>query len=314
MMIVLDWREPDDSGRFVLIFGIGLIGQSILNAIEIEKRCNVHYLPFDWSKKAVDDVADILRYLETKSKRSVDVVWSAGKFGFGSSRNSFDTEIENFKLVLTLFKKIAVTDDNLEINFHHLSSAGGLFEGQVLVSVDTPPCPLRAYGDVKLLQEELIATALPSAMTSVYRPSSVYGFGGFSSRRGLIDSLIFNAITNNVTTIYGGPDTLRDYVFVRDIGGFIARRIVAEKKDGGVFFLASGKPTSVIEAIVNVELILDRRLLRRYDLSGLNASNMSYRKEALPAFWQPTDLATGIRSSISMVKAQVESSYLNVQR
>jgi UDP-glucose 4-epimerase len=307
-MIVLTRRRAGspDQGHCILVFGLGLIGKNILAALRHTGLYDGEDFAFRWGSPTEADIRPIREFVADRCQSGrIDLVWSAGNSGFSSPEAEFAREMVSFRSVLGLCRDIILGKPNAKLSFHIVSSAGGLFEGQTNVDRRREPVPLRPYGRVKLMQENELLELAELMQINIYRPSSVFGFAGPTARRGLIDSLFFNAALNKVTNIFGSPDTLRDYVFVKDIGRFIAGRVV-DGKPGGTFLLASGKPSSVSEVIHAVEAALNRKIYRRHDTSGLNAANMSFNRQALPEDWNPTDLVTGVRSTRLLVKAYAE--------
>ena len=313
-MIVLDWADSGTAGgrHAVALFGLGLVGSAILSAIHRNSGARGQSLAFGWLDEAAREVesAAIVACLDAIARNAgdkpltLDIVWAAGRGGFQASTEEFSGEMAAFDAVLALTQTLATRHPEARLGFHLVSSAGGLFEGQRLVGADSVPSPQRAYGAVKLRQEALLAALPASVAVSVYRPSSIYGFkvGG---RAGLISTLVVNAINNRTTRIFGDLNTLRDYVFVQDVGRFIARRLIdGDTRPPGpprTFLLASGKPTSMHEIVREIETRLHRRLLLKFDVAPSNARHMSFRPAALPAHWQPSALAYGVHATMTEI-------------
>jgi UDP-glucose 4-epimerase len=257
-------------------------------------------LPFDWQlaenrTAQADAIHSAVRDLVRADQGEVpliDVIWSAGTAGFASSEAEAGLELRAFADVLDLSRRLH--DLAASSQFHLLSSAGGLFEGQRHVDASSTPAPLRPYGFAKLEQEAAVRR-LPAGMaTLIYRPSSVYGYVGGRARKGLVAVLVLNAIRYGTTSLFGGPDTVRDYVFADDIGGFIADRVLGACRTGDTIFLASGKPTSTSELVAIVQNAMQRQLYVRFDPSRWNALSNSIRPSSLPLDWRPTPLVTGV--------------------
>jgi UDP-glucose 4-epimerase len=193
------------------------------------------------------------------------------------------------------------------MGFHMLSSAGGLFEGQRFVDGASQPQPRRAYGQAKLEQEELLERLRCDMCAHVYRPSSIYGFSGEGGRSGLVNTLIVNAKRHSVSRIFGGLDTVRDYVLAADIGEFVAKRILQPEIDSQTFLLASGKPASVSEIVRIASKVIGTPLYLKLDLQPSNASHITFRPSALPEDWRPTDLETGIRLVMRQLSGAFEA-------
>ena len=169
-----------------------------------------------------------------KSQRT-RVFWCAGRAGFSSDATQCEAEQRSFETVLRWAEKLEVP-----LEFHLASSAGGLHEGQLLVSAGDPLTTARPYAALKRAQEQAL-TASTLRDRFVYRLSSVYGVPVPGRRLGLISTLVLNALRHRPTTITANASTLRDFVSAEDVGRFMAQ----EHKAPGVHYLVSGHPLSV---------------------------------------------------------------------
>jgi nucleoside-diphosphate-sugar epimerase len=287
--------------RIVAVFGVGLVGSAIVSALWRGQPQHLATLPLSWSHatQRAGDLAAIrtaILNLAAGPARQLDVVWAAGRAGFGSAPADLAPETQaladvlNWCGALTLEPSLA----SAQRSFHLVSSAGGLFEGQRLVDAATVPKPQRPYGEAKLAQEQMLAGIADSFRTCVYRPSSVYGVQPEGGRLGLLNTLIENAVTQRTTRIFGGLDTLRDYVLASDIGAFIADRIRAPDASSHIFLLANGKPTSIGHILRLVRKVIGRPLRVKLEFRSSNASDITFRPSGLPQGWRPTDLETGV--------------------
>jgi nucleoside-diphosphate-sugar epimerase len=300
-MIILSDGGPTNikmHKRAIVLFGSGLIGGSIFEALNRGGIAKTAVIPVDWIDKDIrrHQLGEASRSLEDMSLTSrLDIVWAAGRAGFASSATDVAGESDAFSdvchWVLDL-RRSGVCD---RVVFHMVSSAGGLFEGLRFVNNDTEPKPLRPYGELKLVQENTAIQVCAGIPLLVYRPSSVYGFAGRKGRLGLVTTLVMNAKTGMPSRIFGSLDTIRDYVTASDVGEFIARKTGSPVDGSTTFLLASGKPSSLGEIIALIGRILGRKLLLKLDPMPSNDGHMSYRVSSLPKDWHPTDLETGIR-------------------
>jgi len=302
-MIVLDWLDREGKHRprqITLLFGLGLIGSAALAALLARAPARRQPFPFDWQQdrnwqdqtSAIQSAVGRLAGAPGLGVR-IDVIWSAGNAGFGSSVEDLAREQRAFEQVVELSRRLGRLSDSL--GFHFLSSAGGLFEGQTIVDAASAPAPLRPYGRAKLNQEACLTALLPSIDTFIYRATSVYGFAGARARQGLVAALVQNAIRYRTTRITARSDTIRDYVFADDVGSFIADQVAGPRLHAvRTFILASGKPTSMMELVAIVQGTLQRQLFFQYEARPSNARDISVRPSALPRTWQPTPLAMGV--------------------
>lgn len=287
-MLLLHPTRPGPEAPPVALFGVGLVGSAIARALEAGGYRGER-LAFPWG-----DPGTWRPRLEAVSARlagvgGLAVVWSAGRAGFASGAGECAAEEQVFGAVLAMAGGLGA-----RVDFHLVSSFGGLFEGQRVVGRGSAPRPRRPYGELKLRQEERLAAATGLARRVVYRMSSVYGPAPAGQRRGLIPSLVADACARRVSHIGGRPSTLRDYLWAGDAGRFVARQ-VRERRGDAVHLLGSGKPSSIGEIVQRVESALGRRLYLQYSTSPGNPRDISLAPSALPAGFVPRHLETVVR-------------------
>lgn len=309
-MILLDRSDHQSDPKrrqIIALFGVGLIGRSILAAIGRAGPFKVCDLPFTWDVEGgqAQELEVIQRYIFAARNEDaicpvsrIDIVWAAGRSGFGSSEDQIIPEVRALEKVLSLSLQLLDSAANARHSFHLLSSAGGLFEGQKNVDRTSLPRPLRAYGRAKLQQEELLSRMPSRIRKMIYRPSSVYGSSSNGYRLGLISALIQNSIRHKTSNIFGDSHTIRDYVLAADVGQFVANRLLDVNAECRIYTLASGKPTTVLEILHRIERILGRKVFFTFDKVRTNASDIGFSRSVLPKFWCPTDLETGLRQTV----------------
>lgn len=316
-MIVQLWESPIDerkTKRVVLIFGLGLIGSSISTSLRRRVSSQVIEFPFSWvcADKRSDQIRDVLLFLKKhiagfKPYAEIDVVWAAGKAGFGGSRDVFESEQESFNSVLELIHGNDLSDYAL-VRLHLISSAGGLFEGQRKVDGSSVINPLRPYGEAKVRIEDEVKKLNSSIVSHIYRPSSVYGYAGMNGRAGLVVAILNSVLRNTTARIYAQPDTLRDYVYVSDIGRFVAQTIAFRTGPSQIHFLASGKPTSTLEVIKLIERVMQRRISVQFELTADNTEPNTFQAAARPDHWNPTTLEVGVNITALKIRHALQHS------
>lgn len=292
----------------MLVFGLGLLGCNIVDALHSRGCFAVKAMPYSWdnskeralqNKAILNSLVDIAgggKANDGPLNGQIGILWSAGKGGFGMNTEDAASEMNAFCDVIVLVKDIRRIFSNMPVFFHTLSSAGGLFEGQCNVTLDTPPQPIRPYGVLKLEQETYASNLCDfDVNVLIYRLSSVYGYVGNQKRLGLVPTLIRNGRDMKVSRIFGRIDTLRDYILASDIGKFIASSILEPDHGRSLFTLASGKPSTVFEILHSVEGLLHKRLYLQFIATDINSAHNSYSRSVLPKVWKSTDLQTGIR-------------------
>jgi nucleoside-diphosphate-sugar epimerase len=304
-----DGSANSNTRRLVGLFGVGLIGQSIVAAIHRTRPYTVYKFSFTWNseQKQLQELEAVQRHIlapRTDDRISqIDMVWAAGIGGFGASEDQITLEVRAFEKVLSFGLKLAYGTTDVRHSFHLLSSAGGLFEGQKHVNHYSRPRPLRPYSHGKIEQERMLLAVSAPMRTMIYRPSSVYGVSSKGSRLGLVNALIQNSVRHRTTNIVGNSQTIRDYVLASDVGQFVADKLRDLNAQSKIFTLASGKPTSIFEMLYRIEKILGRKLYFAFDKARSNAADTSFSRSVLPEFWCPTDLETGLRQSVRRLAA-----------
>lgn len=288
-----------DRVAVTVIFGLGLIGRMVGASLLRQDGYNTRTATVDWRDATLRaaQFKDIAADIAGIGPSQVDIVWTAGKAGFGAGADDIAAEEAPFNDVVGLSERLWGLLPSAGHRFHLMSSAGGLYEGCRLVGLDTPPAPKRPYGAAKLAQEIRCKNLPAGIATCIYRPSSVYGYAGAGGRAGLINVLVNNAWRHAPSRLFGDSATVRDYVYAADIGDFVAARIGSADQSSGTFLLASGKPSAMHEVVHTVERVIGQRLFVRFEPNPTNAQHITFCASALPKDWKATDLETGIRQT-----------------
>lgn len=298
---------PDDAGMpraMTLLFGTGLVGGAIADALRLAGFHGRERQLYDWSNRGgrMRQSDEIAARVRAARPERIDIIWAGGTSGFQSDAYIMDEETTCLREILSMARGLCAGPDGIPGRVHLISSAGGLFEGQTQCGATSTPSPIRAYGIGKLAQETLLQEVFPDRWI-IYRLSSVYGYVP-RGRAGLITTLVRNALCWRTTRIFGSLVTIRDYVLATDIGRFVAANVVAEDATNMTYLLASGRPAAMSEVLKRVEEALEMALLVQYDPYPHNARNMSFLPSALPPApgWQPTPLANGIRQTAAAMR------------
>lgn len=302
-MQILSTRTKSPAGsHLVLMFGLGMIGSAIRDSLLDFEYHLMAEIGFDWHNATRQAKAfglietSCLAYSPPPDRLSI--VWSAGKGGFHSTQEEISLENVPFMDTLHWVTKIRNTLHSTGFDYHYISSAGGLFEGQRVINSSSIPAPVRPYGRLKLAQEQVLRKSFNEREIAIYRPSSVYGPMVQKSRQGLISNLVHNGRNGRVTVLDAQVMALRDYVFSGDIGNFVAKRIRSGNTpvaSNPVHFLVSSRCSSIFEVVQKIERTLNLNLQFRYDESFGNHRNITFSDSVLPPGWSPTTLDVGIR-------------------
>lgn len=294
------YRSESSIRALVLVFGTGLIGSATARSLE-RRGCKLDSSPVShWQdatsrKRQYRELASTIDTQVSANQDEIHLVWSAGSGSFASDAAELRDERHAFEDTLELFETLAGKGRSY---FHFVSSAGGLFEGQILVDESASPRPLRPYGEMKLQQEAQLgrSAARCGGLARIFRPSTVYGAHDFRHRAGLISHLMWNAINNRPTTLEANVDALRDYVLVDDVGDYLAGQVLAGSHEAGqVRYLVTGKPSSIFEVVNRVQRMLAKKVLFQYSDRHRNDANITFRSRLMPADWHPTGLEEGLR-------------------
>jgi UDP-glucose 4-epimerase len=288
-------------GQLVLLFGLGLIGSAIRNSLRRLEYDLLADIPFDWQdsrqlEAALGRVGSLCAAQGDPVLR-LCLVWSAGRCGFYSTPEDIRCEDQSFQSILGFASSLRERLNTALFEFHFISSAGGLFEGQQVIGDSSMPSPRRPYGQLKLEQEQRLESMFRRDEITIYRPSSVYGPMARKSGHGLVNHLVGNARNGLVTVLDSHVMALRDYVFSGDIGNFIGRglRFGGGAAGGAVHFLVSARCSSIFEVVKKVERVLKLRVRFRFDEQFGNHENITFNASVMPPGWRPVPLDVGIR-------------------
>jgi nucleoside-diphosphate-sugar epimerase len=224
------------------------------------------------------------------------VVWAAGRAGPDASHEETDRELHSTERIVQLAQAARQRTSLEGVDLHLLSSAGALFEGHLLGSAESLPEPRTAYARLKLQQESLARSAQTDLGVRIYRPSSVYGFIRQGRRLGLVSTLIYRGAVGGVTQLTVGPSTLRDYVFVGDVGNYLAAGITSPHPCAEPAHLVAGRALTVLQVVRLVEKVLRRPVYLGMRPDATNATSTTFSPAILPRRgWRPTPIEAGIR-------------------
>jgi nucleoside-diphosphate-sugar epimerase len=324
MIVVHDRSRDADHTGPIVVFGAGLVGSGIVRALRRARpSLETVVQPLSWTDRAarLEQLSKLRRFLGEcvagGGRSRMRLVWSAGRAGFASSETETANELITFGDVLATAVKLTEELPAADVDLRIVSSAGGLFEGQRLVDRQSMIAPRRPYGELKAKQEAALFAAPGRLAKHVYRVSSVYGFIDTRYRMGLIPTLLCDGLRRQVSTIAGSPSTLRDFVWLEDVGRYIALDILSSSRRDGearTVYLCSGRPTALGEVKHHVEEALGRRLYVVFSVDRTNA-DITFAPRLLPADWQPLDLRLSILEALRAAIARGwESARLSPER
>ena len=300
-MLILRSTGSGRAGRLALLFGVGQIGSYVLQGLLSRGFQVLRNQPFSWTSPVLQaehsgQVRDAV-VSAAEGVQAVSVIWSAGTCGFHSTEDDVAEELASFGTVLQLFRELREALPGLEADFHLVSSAGGLFEGQRVIGASSQTTPRRPYGRLKQQQETLARQQVGTGRLLIYRPSSVYGPMEQDAHRGLINNLVKNARNGRFTVLDAQVMSLRDYVYAGDIGQYIARQVCEGGAGSGndVRFLVSGRCSPIFEVVRKIQRLLHTNVYYRLDAGFGNHGHITFNPDVMPADWRPVTLDYGIR-------------------
>ena len=140
--------NTNGSSQTVGLIGEGLIGSAIGASLNRHQPvCSDIHFP-NYHQNDLDRIWTTINdhLLKLKISGAVEWIWSAGKVGLLASEEECAREFNFFEAFLDHHSQHrGKCNDSL----HLISSAGGLYEGQRLVTRQTQPAPKQAYGRLK---------------------------------------------------------------------------------------------------------------------------------------------------------------------
>jgi UDP-glucose 4-epimerase len=299
--VILLHRTLAGRRQRVALFGLGLIGSGVLRALRADGAAVAarHAIPWDAPPErrralegAAATISDALR-----SGDVLQVVWAAGRCGFGAGETEARAEREGFDEAVAILEEVARRTPEVATRLLLFSSAGGLFEGQRHVDRRSVPAPRRPYGRLKIHQERRVVGPDAPWRALVLRLSSVLGPPAPGQRRGLVATLLINGLRQRPSRIEGRMETLRDFVPVEDVAAFALDRMRRPdtQRHGEVLTLASAKPSSLAEVQHAVERCLGRKIYAGYALDPSNDMDITFSPSLRPGGFAPSDLRASVR-------------------
>ncbi|WP_339868357.1 NAD-dependent epimerase/dehydratase family protein [uncultured Algoriphagus sp.] len=271
--------KPENSNKLIVVIGLGLIGNAILSRFK-KLNCVIQdQQKVNWEDSSFFKI-EFLNWISgnlNPTIKNLDIVWSAGKSGFGSTEQECLLENLHFNNFLESLEELK-SKASIDLKILLISSAGALFEGQLGVNYSSKPNPKRPYGFAKLVQEQLLASKFPNSYC-IYRPSSVYGHVQLGKRFGLLSRMVESIYQNTEIKIFGGISTLRDFIWVDDVARPIVENVVLKSYEKNqIIFLVAAKPTSILEISRLITKVTGKRVLYSFQ-SKLDFTSMSFSNQ-----------------------------------
>ncbi|WP_225433809.1 NAD-dependent epimerase/dehydratase family protein [Mycolicibacterium mucogenicum] len=158
--------------------------------------------------------------------------------------------------------------------FIYLSSGGTVYgEGSAAHRESECPDPISSYGAMKVASEYAVAaiTRGTATRTVSLRVANAYGPGQNLSRpQGIIGVAWRNHLGASPTTLYAAKSTVRDFVYVDDVGDLCIS--AAQSEFRGALNCGSGLPVTLNEVlgamsdVAGAELLIEHQRARSFDV------------------------------------------------
>ena len=198
-----------------------IIGSGGLLGRALSRRLKRAFLPqpIPWAdpSEASARLTDSARTYALSTGADWVVIWAAGAAVVGVDKLSAQVELAVFE------SAVRAVRDSLPAGrgvFFLTSSAGGVYAGSKSPPFDeaTLPCPISAYGRLKLDMEQLATEMLGDhCRVIIGRFANLYGTDqNLQKAQGLISQLCRYSLTRTPLNIYVPLETIRDYIYVDD--------------------------------------------------------------------------------------------------
>lgn len=294
------FKLKSDSSVVCLVIGQGLIGSAVSE--ELKHYCDelsgeITGLDVNW--ETADGLKNVLLEVAKRfSPNRLEVVWCAGKAGFGADDERMQREYDYYSEFLESLKNLESVSKK---RFSLISSAGGLYENSGLVTESTRVSPLRPYGKWKLKQERLIEQL--GIESRIYRASSVYGLGSRGARRGLIANMFNSALLREPMTIYAKPNTLRDYIYNVDIAKAVVADIINDVSTS-LRMMVTGRASSINMLLNMIAKVSGQRVLATFIPDESNDQDIVFSQQFITKGAGLTTLEEGL----SLLHRRIKSS------
>ena len=249
----------------------GLIGSAIAHrSARILTGATFHPEPIPWAdpRAAQESLADGARaFSQAAGSQPWAIFWVAGAATVSSTRAQCLAEVDSLTALVRALRADPPSGPGV---FFLASSAGGVYSGSAEPPFDdhTVPCPLNAYGEAKLLQEEAGIRELGDSCDVVIgRFSNIYGPGqNLDKLQGVVARLALATATRQPLNMFVSLDTLRDYLFVDDAAAQAVEhaRIALDGRPSRashrIIVIASGEPVALSHVIRTVQMVTKKRV------------------------------------------------------
>lgn len=193
---------------------------------------------------------------------------------------SYEEYKNEFENVIFPTVKLMQLCGELGIHFVYFSSGGTIYgERKTLIpfTENELAAPVSYYGLSKqIIEDSILFEHRRSGMEYlILRPSNPYGHGQIlNGRQGLIAVSLGRILAGQPISIWGDGTSVRDYIYIDDLGDIFAQLIGQEIKNM-ILNIGSGKGYSVNDIIILLRRIVNKDVRVEYTAEHkMNVSNM----------------------------------------
>lgn len=270
----------------------GLLGSAIRK--ELDRHTIREFIPeqsWNWNKD--DDCRSgiekaVLDFANTLGENSWQIYWAAGTSSMASTQEELDRETKILSTLLTCIEKNSVLMTT-QGSIMFASSAGAIYAGSTddVITEESKPAPLNAYGREKLIQEAMLRTFTdthPHISILIARLSNLYGANqSRTKKQGLLSHMARCILLRTPINIFVPFDTIRDYLHADDAAVRILETL--ERHESVMKIIASESPVTVAQIIGTFKHItrISPRVMRSTStLSQSYVHKMKFRSTVLP--------------------------------
>jgi UDP-glucose 4-epimerase len=247
-------------GSRTLVIGCGFLGRNIVEelvGLSLRPRVLTRSQPSASVSKVLGE-GDLLigsaqeRELVEQALEGIDhLVFSAG--GLLPEASEKNPELDAELTLGPLQTVLEALSSRPEVSLTYLSSGGTVYgePQEIPVSEDAPTAPIGAYGGLHLACERAVLAHghQHGARVRVLRCSSVYGPHQHPDRgQGALVTFLNRIETGRAVDIFGGGESIRDYVYAGDVAKVVARLLESGEGEA-VLNVGSGEGTRLIDLL-----------------------------------------------------------------
>lgn len=194
--------------------------------------------------------------------KNLDVIYylASASIPFTSWQNP-KIEIEQNLLPFLDFLE-CVSESNIK-KIVFISSAGTIYgSSNTKLTEDTNKFPFSPYGINKLTMEYYLNyyNKKNNLNYDIYRVSNIYGENQDTSKGlGIINTFLENIIYEKEIHVYGDGETIRNYIYIKDVVAFLLTSIKTELSTSNIYNLSSNDNLSINELLKIINSIVEEK-------------------------------------------------------